>query len=691
MTEIGKSTKPAGGSKSRLTIIVAVIIVVVLVGGTVGYLELVKPKPSVPNVLTDTAQTAAPDYLDPATGFFVQDETVFTSVYQELVEYNGSSVTGVNCVLADKMYVQNNQNYTFDLRNYVTFSTGTPVNASTVWFSFYRGLIMGQGPYVDNYGGTLFNVTAFGITSISIPWGSTQALMSAGYSITGNLTQQTNETANDLATILSNFNYNSTEMKVMEYKDQAVVVNSQYNVTLKSINPYAFFPEVISEWWGAVVDPSFVDAHGGVQVGSKNSYIDLNGVPGTGPYEIKSIAPSFSDIVLQANPNYWAVGHAVPTEAQPALIPQIVIDFGLSHVDRLTEFDKNQSQISVVGPSTIKDLVTGYYNSSATLSDICYNPGAPPDFFDLSMNTNSYWPYTNNTDFRHAIYYAMNYTALMDIYTNSYNGKSLATEILGPVTPNFPQFYNLINAPLPSMNLTLADHYLNLAGQQDHFYVTLPNGTKIGDLSSSNDLSTSYTFTITGLSPANNVETSQLTIFEAAFTALGLKSTSTLVSPTIEGTWTNASATPQFVDLGWFPDWPDPVAQLMIPAEDVQDGGLYGANNAWLDNATLQTIFANITFQPISTQVKEMKIVEGIVYNLTPEVWLPTPDTYFFVQPYVKNFQYNGFVGYWYNLMYFSWDPSGASSSAVALHTTSPFVLLSSALMMDLKPIMRIF
>ena len=142
MTEIAKSPKPSGGSKSKLTIIVVVIIVVILVGGTFGYLELTKKK-AVPNVLTDTGQTAAPDYLDPATGFFVQDETVFTSVFQELVEYNGSVVTGVNCVLADHMYVKNNQNYTFALRNYVTFSTGTAVNASTVWFSFYRGLVMG--------------------------------------------------------------------------------------------------------------------------------------------------------------------------------------------------------------------------------------------------------------------------------------------------------------------------------------------------------------------------------------------------------------------------------------------------------------------------------------------------------------------------------------------------------------------
>lgn len=690
MTEIAKSPKPSGGSNSKLTIIVVVIIVVILVGGTFGYLELTKKKAALPNVLTDTGQTAAPDYLDPATGFFVQDETVFTSVYQELVEYNGSVVTGVNCVLADHMYVKNNQNFTFALRNYVTFSTGTAVNASTVWFSFYRGLVMGQGPYVDNYGGTLMNTTVFGDTSIAVPWGATQALESAGYAISGNLTQQTNATANDLAAILSNFNYNSTEMKVMEYKNQAVVVNSQYNVSLNSLYPYAFFPEVISEWWGGVVEPSYVDAHGGVQVGTKNSYIDLNGVPGTGPYEIKSIAASFSDIVLQANPNYWAVGHAVPTEAQPAIIPEIVIDFGLSHVDRLTEFDKNQSQISFVGASTIGDLVSGYYNKSANLTNICVNPGAPPDFFDLSMNTNASWPYTNNTNFRHAIYYAMNYTALMDIYENSYNSQSLATQILGPVTPNFPQFYNLINAPLPTMNLKMADHYLNLAGQQDKFYVTLPNGTKLGDTSASNDLSTSYTFTLTGLSPSTNVESSQLTIFEAAFTALGLKSTSTLVSPTIEGTWTNASSTPQFVDLGWFPDWPDPVAQLMIPGEDVQDGGLFGANNAWFDNATAQAIFANITFQPISVQIKEMKIVEGIIYNQTPEIWLPTPDTYWFVQPYVKDFQYNGFTGYWYNLMYFSWSPSGSNTSS-ALNSPTPFVLLSSALMMDLKPVMLLF
>lgn len=687
MTESSGSSPPKG--KSSLTIIIAVVIaVIVIVGGSVAYIELTKkpttvkvttptPTPSAPPAnytLTDTAQVSPPDYLDPASGFFVQDETVFTNTMQELVEYNGSNISGVNCVIASHMYNVNNQNFIFTLRTDVKFSNNNTVNASTVWFSFYRGIVMGQGPYVDNYLGYIMNISQYINTGVALPWGAENALIAGGYTLTGNASAMATEAANDLGYILSNFNDNSSNMKIMEYKDQAVVVNSEYNVSINTITPYAFFPEVISEWWGAVVDPSYVDAHGGVVPGHKNSYIDLNGMIGTGPYEIKSVSPSFSTIVLVKNPNYWAVNQSVPTEAQPAHIKNVVIDYGLSHVDRLTEFDDNTSQISYVGPSTIGNLVTGYYNSKMNVSKYFQDEGAVPEFFDLSMNL--HMPYTNNTDFRKAIYYAMNYTDLLSIYADSQNGTSLATEVLGPITPNFPGFYNLPKYPLPSCNLAVAEHYLTLAGQQEHFYVVLPNGTEIGD-TSGYDLS-DYTFTLTAIEPVTNVLADQMDIFTASFANIGLTVTDQFVSPSAVGTWCSPSTTPQFVDLGWVPDWPDPVGQLMIPAEDYQDGGEFGANNAWVDNATLQSIFCTVTSQPISVQEHDMQIAYEVLYNITPEIWLPNPYSYYFVQPYIHGFQYNEFTGYWYNLMYVNY--SGISSSAgssVSMHSSASQALHS--------------
>jgi ABC-type transport system substrate-binding protein len=90
---------------------------------------------------------------------------------------------------------------------------------------------------------------------------------------------------------------------------------------------------------------------------------------------------------------------------------------------------------------------------------------------------------TNNLYFREAMWYAINQTAIEKPYY--YNGTYLATNYIGPVSPAFGSEYSNFTAGLSpeSYNVSLAEHYLNLAGQQAHFYVILPNGTVLGDKS----------------------------------------------------------------------------------------------------------------------------------------------------------------------------------------------------------------
>ncbi len=61
----------------------------------------------------------------------------------------------------------------------------------------------------------------------------------------------------------------------------------------------------------------------------------------------------------------------------------------------------------------------------------------------------------------------------------------MAQNYIGPISPAFPSFYNNATKGLApeTYNVPLAEHYLNIAGIQGKFYVTLPNGTKLGDTS----------------------------------------------------------------------------------------------------------------------------------------------------------------------------------------------------------------
>jgi len=256
-----KSKKKLGLSKTAIIGIIIVILIIAIAAGiflttqhpsttsttTTSVSTSVSTKTSTsptmvtlspPNtsVLIDDSQIAPPDALDPATGFYVQDGPLFTALFQELVEFNGSNFHQVVPVIAQNYTTTNYENYTFFIRQGVYFPDGVQVNASTVWFSFYRTILIGQGPGVANYIGLLFNSTVYGQTGYAIPWGVNNAIQNAtGLPTAKNYTL----TALILASILSHFNANNaTIQKIMEYPYQAVVVKGPYEVQINVLVAY---------------------------------------------------------------------------------------------------------------------------------------------------------------------------------------------------------------------------------------------------------------------------------------------------------------------------------------------------------------------------------------------------------------------------------------------------------------------
>lgn len=448
--------------------------------------------PSNTTYLTDVSPSPGPDNLDPATGFFEVDTPVYSQVYQGLVGYNGSSSSYVP-VLASSVTEQNYQNYTFTLRPYLTFSNGKTLNGTDVWFSFYRTILMGQGPGVANYLNILFNQTEYTSTGYALPVGLQQALEAGGYTFTGTAKQNVSEEVNILQNILSNFNTNSSNMKIMEYPHQTVSIGgaNQNIVNITTVRPYRFFLEdICGMGWGTVIYPAYVDAHGGVVANQPNSYINLNGAIGSGPYVFHSIGSSLSTITLQVNPNYWAVGHSVPAVIQPAHIKDIIIDFALSHADRVSEFLNNEAQISFVSSPFIKDIAgASPYNGIPFNSYFRDFGTVEPQTAYISLNTEK--APTNNTYLREAIVRAINYTDLETPYV--YKNLTLATLELGPITENFPGYYDP-QGLMYHYNITKAEYYMNLAGQTGNFHVTLPNGTVLGSVGGQTSSSASVTY-----------------------------------------------------------------------------------------------------------------------------------------------------------------------------------------------------
>jgi len=476
------------------------------------------------NNLTDVADgdsLAAPDFLDPSHGFFVQDGPMFSALYQQLYELNGTDYSQVVPVLANGMPTTPaggviDQNYSITLRSGITFNNSDPVNASTVWFSYYRTIVMAQGVSVDNYGGLLFNNTAFAATApYSIPAGWLHD-MRATYNSThasylklpypsnySNLNvSNTVFAAKFLASTLSSFSpwSNATQAALLEYPNQAVAVpdfatnSSTLNLTINILHPYPFFLQDIAEWWGNIADPIFIDSHDGVIATSSNNYTNVNGMPGTGPYHIKSVGASLDSVVIEKVPNYWGNKYWVngkgidnfPAVAQPAHIYTVTMDYTVDHSGRVSGFLDNTYQLSVVSSSYLGSIMNVAPYKSLPITSYWHNVGANPAVFYISMN-NYKFP-TNILDFRKAIWYAINQTAMNSpFYYTFSNGTKifLAQTYIGPISPGFSNFYNNATAGLApeTYNVPLAEHYLNLAGIQGKFYVTLPNGTKLGDTS----------------------------------------------------------------------------------------------------------------------------------------------------------------------------------------------------------------
>ncbi|WMT50873.1 MAG: ABC transporter substrate-binding protein [Ferroplasma sp.] len=494
------------------------------------------------------------------------------------------------------------------------------------------------------------------------------------------MSQQYKTAAMDLDNILSHFNYNATEMKVMSYPGQALVVNSKDNVSINTMVPYAYLLQDIAGWWGDIVEPSYVDAHGGVTYNTTNSYLDANGVIGSGPYIISSVGKGFSTIVLKANPNYWVDGHnsSVPAIAQPAHIKTVVIKYGLSHADRLEDFDRGISQISTIAPTSFKQMIDGYHIAADRNSSLVKSYKTVGNFY-ISMNVHD--AYTNNTHFREALYDALNYSAELAVYDNNYNGTPEAYEELGPLSPVYgTAYYNPNHYPLPTQNLTAAVQNLTLAGNEMHFYVKLPNGTKIGDTSGT---ALTHTFHLTGISPFNTVETSELTIAVDSFAKIGLAFTTTGVTESTVSGWTNASATPHFVDLGWLPDYPDPIGQQLIPVYDTADGGAFGGNDAWVNNTTLNHIFTYLDFVNTTVQQHDMYNVQNLTYDQYAYMWVPMPNDVFFVAPDVHGFVFNSITSsYFYNMM----TVSGKLTSSVGFMSIYTLVANIEMAITDMAP-----
>ena len=426
--------------KPRTRNIVVIAIVVVLVAAGIGaYFALRHTSTSscgsnqTANICIDQAEI--PDSLDPAVTFSTPGWAAVQQVYQGLVNYNGSSVTNFSGVLASGWTVAYNPNtnfttYTFELRHGVVFSNGDPYNAYVQWYSLYRSLLLIQGPQFileENFYSTNFN-----------PADPLSYFSPAAKDTAANTT---------LANDLNSWNFDSptqSEINQMELPNQSFQVVNPYSIALNLgygylFSNYTYLLASISAPNSYAVDPTWVNAHGGVSVGNVNSYMASNTM-GTGPYALIDYnGVGGGGYTLKPVPNYWATADATaepwnvniqPANTSVEVIFQDTIDITTND---LIKGNVQGASFAYIGPSTIQQLL-GHSNLVVQALPIIY--GATSGSWWIFLNASVY-PF-NNLSVREAITHAINYNQIIQEAFGGY-----ASQWVGPVPPGYPYDNNV--------------------------------------------------------------------------------------------------------------------------------------------------------------------------------------------------------------------------------------------------------
>jgi peptide/nickel transport system substrate-binding protein len=212
--------------------------------------------------------------MDPAVNYETFGSWMHYNIYETLYTYPWDTADTSPSVplLAESLAISaDGLNYTFTLRQGVTFHDGTPFNASCVKYNFVRALQI-----FDGFGPAWM---------LAEPLLGGQAIEDAVY-----------EYGEGSAEHIAAFN-------AWVAADDAIIIIDTYTVRVRLAYAYAPFLPAITYEIGAIVSPSYIEAHGGIVTGEHNLWMDEHAC-GTGPYMLDEWVPD-ERIDLSLNPNYW--------------------------------------------------------------------------------------------------------------------------------------------------------------------------------------------------------------------------------------------------------------------------------------------------------------------------------------------------------------------------------------------------
>ena len=376
-----------------------------------------------------------PRSLDPVSITDSVSEVVDTQIYEELFFYNFTTSTITPWLASGYTLSPDGLQYTVTLRSGINFADGTAVDANAVKYSIDRQVLMSTG-VTGYYEGALKGATAY---------------------------SESQKTAADAAA------YQAAG---------GVVVVDPHTVQFNLEKPNPSFLLILSMvFLSAIVSPTYVNAHGGVQPGTENTFMDTNMGAGTGPYT-GTYDQSAGSIVLKANPNYWGS----PYNQGAAKMKTIVFNVVTDSLKQTLDLKSGQANIIQFDSTNLFNVANqSAYSSSGQLVSSAPNlniigPYGTLAFFCIMLNQNiktqdgslaAVQPF-RNVNVRLALQYAFDQKTYVNTLLNG-----IGLPMFGVIPNGMFGYQQGLPSPFP-FNLTLAKQYLTTAGTQLGFSPTHP-------------------------------------------------------------------------------------------------------------------------------------------------------------------------------------------------------------------------
>jgi len=325
----------------KSTRLIAVIIVIVIVAVGAYFASTTGPTTTTVSSMSSTSVESIqnpntivaeiinpPDLLDPGVEYLIPGTSITQNVYEQLLYFHGSQADHVIPWLAQSYNVSaDGLTYTFHLRSGITFTDGTPFNATAVYYSLMREML------IDDPDGPA--------------WALLQ-VMRGGM----NYSKQYNNAGPSAP---NGYGANYTQAELTDFLNaKPIEIIDPMTVALHLQRPYAGFPFIMA-FAGAIVSPTAFIANwtpptggtayiNGVTCGDYHDQYNpwpSENMVGTGPYKLLSWDKSSETITLVRNDNYWGG----PFNRGVAPVQYVVIKAGIPMNTRVLDLQSGAADI----------------------------------------------------------------------------------------------------------------------------------------------------------------------------------------------------------------------------------------------------------------------------------------------------------------------------------------------------------